>query len=134
VSSAFLIGCSPEDQEWKKARSARTVDSFESFVAHFPVDKRVAQAKAIIDTLTFSMAVQTSSIDSIELFCKKHPSSHFIDSATSIISALRWRDIEVLFSAISGKIAKNGKDTLLIAEGFPYAKDKTGDSKIESFK
>jgi len=59
---------------------------------------------------------------------QSEPISHDIDSASS---DLRWRDIEALFSTISGKIIKNDEETMLIISGFPYAKNQIGDYRIE---
>jgi len=85
ASCLLLAGCSQREKAWEAARTANTPESYDQFLADYPVGEFASQAKAraaeLRETRDWEKAMATNTLDGYRAFVKAHPDGRMGDEA-----------------------------------------------------
>src|SRR5665213_1531674 len=88
VCCAMLIGiggCSRQQSDWEKTRTANTTDSYELFIKKYPSGEFTAQAQARVKELyeerDWQKARATDTADAYQAFLKQYPEGKWTEEA-----------------------------------------------------
>jgi cell division protein FtsN len=80
-----LSGCSRQQSDWEKTRTANTTDAYELFLKKYPSGEFTAQAQARVKELyeerDWQKARDTDTLDGYQAFLKQHPEGKWTEEA-----------------------------------------------------
>jgi cell division protein FtsN len=85
VAVVGMSGCSRQQSDWEKTRTANSTDAYESFVKKYPSGEFTAQAQARLKELyeerDWQKARDTDTLDAYQGFLKQHPDGKWAEEA-----------------------------------------------------
>lgn len=85
VAVLAMSGCSRQQSDWEKTRTANTTDSYESFVKKYPSGEFTSQAQARLKELyqerDWQKARDTDTLEAYQGFLKQYPEGKWADEA-----------------------------------------------------
>ncbi len=85
TAALALSGCSRQQSDWEKTRTANTADAYELFLKKYPSGEFTAQAKAQLKGLyeerDWQKARDTDTIDAYQAFLKQYPEGKWTEEA-----------------------------------------------------
>jgi len=80
-----LSGCSRQQSDWEKTRTANTTDAYELFLKKYPTGEFSAQAQARVKELyeerDWQKARDTDTLDAYQAFLKQYPEGKWTEEA-----------------------------------------------------
>lgn len=90
VLIACMIGCDATKNDWSKAESERSIQTYEEFIVQHPDSELVEQAKSRIEELYFESAKTAATVEAYQHFLDLYPEGDFADSAFTGIEELHF--------------------------------------------
>lgn len=85
TAALALSGCSRQQSDWEKTRTANTADAYELFLKKYPSGEFTAQAKAQLKGLyeerDWQKARDTDTVDAYQAFLKQYPEGKWTEEA-----------------------------------------------------
>src|SRR5258708_768001 len=85
AAALALSGCSRQQSDWEKTRTANTADAYELFLKKYPSGEFTAQAKAQLKGLyeerDWQKARDTDTLDAYQAFLKQYPEGKWTEEA-----------------------------------------------------
>jgi cell division protein FtsN len=85
TAALALSGCSRQQSDWEKTRTANTTDAYELFLKKYPSGEFTAQAKAQLKGLyeerDWQRARDTDTLDAYQAFLKQYPEGKWTEEA-----------------------------------------------------
>jgi cell division protein FtsN len=85
TAALALSGCSRQQSDWEKTRTANTTDAYELFLKKYPSGEFSAQAQARVKELyeerDWQKARDTDTLDAYQAFLKQHPEGKWAEEA-----------------------------------------------------
>jgi cell division protein FtsN len=85
TAALALSGCSRQQSDWEKTRTANTTDAYELFLKKYPSGEFTAQAKAQLKGLyeerDWQKARDTDTLDAYQAFLKQYPEGKWTEEA-----------------------------------------------------
>jgi len=85
TAALVLSGCSRQQSDWEKTRTANTADAYELFLKKYPSGEFTAQAKAQLKGLyeerDWQKARDTDTLDAYQAFLKQYPEGKWTEEA-----------------------------------------------------
>src|SRR5882762_3938759 len=85
TAALALSGCSRQQSDWEKTRTANTADAYELFLKKYPGGEFTAQAKAQLKGLyeerDWQKARDTDTLDAYQAFLKQYPEGKWTEEA-----------------------------------------------------
>ena len=85
TAALALSGCSRQQSDWEKTRTANTTDAYELFLKKYPSGEFSAQAKARVTELyeerDWQKARDTDTLDAYQAFLKQYPEGKWTEEA-----------------------------------------------------
>jgi cell division protein FtsN len=85
TAALALSGCSRQQSDWEKTRTANTTDAYELFLKKYPSGEFTAQAQARVKELyeerDWQKARDTDTLDSYQAFLKQYPEGKWTEEA-----------------------------------------------------
>jgi cell division protein FtsN len=103
-----LGGCSRQQSDWEKTRTANTTDAYELFLKKYPSGEFTAQAQARVKELyeerDWQKARDTDTLEAYQAFLKQYPEGKWTEEA-------RIRVENFTLASVPGSTAPPGADT-----------------------
>ena len=111
-----LAGCSRQQSDWEKTRTANTTDAYELFLKKYPSGEFTAQARARVKELyeerDWQKARDTDTLEAYQTFLKQYPEGKWTEEA-------RIRVENFTLASVPGSTAPAGADTSPSSQATP---------------
>ena len=85
----FIISCSSPESRFEKVKELNTIAGYENFINKYPDNVLIEKAIILRDKIIFEKAIESNSVDELQLFIKKKTNSTYKDTALVELEILK---------------------------------------------